>query len=354
MAKVKAKDIADSIEKKEKKELEPLMYPGDTSILVSTGSDLLDLAITGGVTEEGGIPGGIVCEIFGPSQTGKTAVLAEICASAQVRGGETQFIDPEARYNIEYGRKYGFELDMKTYYQPDTVTETFDLVRNWKPTAKGPKVTAMDSLAALSSELEMSDGGDKMGMRRAKEFSQEFRKNCRMFAQRGWIIVCSNQVRQKKGGGTKSASGGEALGFYASTRLEFKVPHPFKIEKTAKLYGIDHTEIIGVKTDVTVIKNSTDKPYRTASLYIMFNHGIDNIRANLQFIKDNTAPKTKDKDNKKATLYTAVDKEYGVLNAAIAHIEKEGLVSELKQNTIKLWKEINNLFIDTRLPKVRV
>ena len=339
----KSKDIADSIEKNEKKELEPLMYPGDTSILVSTGSDLLDLAITGGVTEEGGIPGGVVCELFGASQTGKTAVLAEVCASAQIRGGETQFIDPEARYNIEYGRKDGFELDMKTYFQPDTVTETFDLVKNWKPTAKGPKVIAMDSLAALSSELEMSEKGDKMGMKRAKEFSQEFRKNCRMFAQRGWIIVCSNQIRQTKEGRTKSASGGEALGFYASTRLEFVQPHPYKIEKTAELYGVKHTDIIGIKTIVKVIKNSTDRPYREAPLYIIFNHGIDNIRANLQFIKD----------NKNLTKYDAMGKGYQSMNAAIAHIEKEGLVEELRKEMTVLWKEIDDKFKDTRTPKVR-
>ena len=150
--------------------------------VISTGSSLLDLAISGGRIRGGGIPGGIIIEVFGPSGSGKTAILAELCASAQAKGGDICFLDPEARLDREYCLIYGLSLPDENYYRPDTVTEMFDLIWKWEPPSSGTiNVIAADSLAALSTEMEMEDE-DKMGMRRAKEFSEGLRKTCRLIA----------------------------------------------------------------------------------------------------------------------------------------------------------------------------
>ena len=179
---------------KEKKE-----YDGHfTGNNISTGSTLLDLAISGGRVRGGGLPGGVLVEIFGPSGSGKTVLLSEIAGFIQRQGGEVKFHDPEARLNQQFATMFGMELKEGDYYQPDTVPEVFETVRAWKPPQKEGIIHGImaDSLAALSTDMEMDKkDGDKMGMRRAKEFSEELRKTCRILKQNNFLMVCSNQVR---------------------------------------------------------------------------------------------------------------------------------------------------------------
>ncbi|GAG72138.1 unnamed protein product, partial [marine sediment metagenome] len=113
----------------------PPKYDG-TSKFISTGSTLLDLAISGGRVHGGGIPGGIMVEVFGPSGSGKTALLCEIAGMIQKQEGETSFHDPEARLNQQFARMFGFDIDFDKVLHPDTVPELFEAIRKWKPKGK--------------------------------------------------------------------------------------------------------------------------------------------------------------------------------------------------------------------------
>lgn len=332
-------------ESQEKSNIE-IQNKGNFDSVISTGSTLLDLTISGSKVRGGGIPGGIIVEIYGPSSAGKTSVLSEICASALKRQGHVRLLDPEARIDEEYSRIFGVELDKTDYHRPDTVTEMFDSIYKWSPPdapTGSCNVVATDSLAALSSKLEMSDKGDKMAGRRiAKDFNEGLRKTCRLIKKNNWLIVNTNQIRMGDAG--EITPGGKGLPFYASLRIRVGPPQQNKyIEKIVKFKGKDHERIIGIKSTCTVKKSSIDIPYRHCDVYIIFNYGIDDIRANLQYIKSIT----------KETTYDVFDKQCKNMVNAIDHIEKNNLVSDLKEKTIDYWEELNDKFMVKREPKVR-
>jgi recombination protein RecA len=309
---------------------------------LSTGSTLLDLAISGGVSKYGGIPPGIIVEIFGPSSSGKTAILSEASAYAQARKGEIQFLDPEGRLIKEYSRIYGVSLNKDNYHRPDTVAEVFERIRSWKPSEKGFNIIATDSLAALSTDLEM-DGGDKMGMRRAKEFSEGLRKTCRMIVNNGWIILCSNQERESQGGSLVTP-GGKGIPYYASLRIRIYPQYRNgKIEKKKKIRGKEHTKIIGIRSECKIMKSSIDDPLRTAPINVIFGYGIDDIRANLQWYKEAMGSKK----------YIAADNESATMDKSIKYIEKNRLQIELKNMVVDLWHEIEDSFDVKREKKKR-
>jgi len=319
---------------------------GNFEYSVSTGSTLLDLAISGGKVKGGGICGGIVTEIFGPPSAGKTAILSEICTSAQNRGGRTRFLDPEARLVAEYARIYGVDLKETDYHRPDTVNEVFNLIRAWDPPPAplgGCNVILTDSLAALSSEAELSEKGDKMAGRRiALMFNEGLRKTCRQIRHNNFLIACSNQVRAGDFGET--TPGGKGIPFYASLRMRIGPPLKDKfIIKKVKIDGKEHEKVIGIRSIVEVRKSSIDDPYRKAEVYILFNYGIDDIRGNLQWLKNVRA----------RTKYQAMDKEFQQLRAAISHIEENNLERELRNTVIDVWNEIEHRFKEKRKPKLR-
>jgi recombination protein RecA len=320
-------------------------YDGDVRHMISTGSTLLDLAISGGRVSGGGIPGGILVEIFGPNGSGKTVLLCEIAGTIQRKGGEVMFHDPEARLNKQFARMFDLDTDSINYIQSNTVTEVFGSVRDWKLTdAKKVNGVMADSLAALSTDLEMStEEGDKMGMRRAKEFSEELRKTCRILTQNNLLMVCSNQVREsmEQYGLKYKAPGGEAIGFYSSLRL--RTNKPDKIFNIVKVAGKEVKRVVGIKTEIEVFKSSVWKPYRTAPLVILFDYGIDDIRTNLQFIKDYT----------KNTVYCVGNEKLGQgMDESIKIIEESKLQRKLKQEVIGLWNEIESKFDSNRI-KIR-
>jgi len=320
-------------------------YDGSDEKAVSTGSTLLDLAISGGRFQEGGIPTGILVEVFGPSGTGKTVMLCQIAGNIQKMGGPILFHDPEARLNKQFATMFGLQSETMDYDNPDTVTEVFNSVREWLPEEKTLHGVFADSLAALSTDLEMGkDEGDKMGMRRAKEFSEEMRKTCRIISSKDVLMVCSNQIRQNSDAGPFGAKykspGGEAIGFYSSLRLRCSMTEKIKAKK--KVRGKEHQRVIGVKINVEVFKSSVWKPFRTADVYILYDYGIDDIRANLQFIKTTTGD----------TAYRLGDTKLGdSLAKAIQAVEEQDLEGELKKETIKLWNEIEEKFQEVRKPK---
>ena len=326
------------IEKKEE-------LDGNFGTIISTGSTLLDLALSGGRIHGGGLPGGILVEIFGPSSSGKTVLLSEIAGGVQRQGGDIMFYDPEARLNEQFAKLFGLVLTEDELKIPDTVPEIFEPVRTWKP--KNPNVINgifADSLAALSTDMEMDPKkGDKMGGRRAKEFSEQSRITCRVIKAQNYLMVCSNQIRQNMDPMAFSkytTPGGESIGFYASVRLKTQVIKRLKMEKT--FHGKEVEKIIGVRTEIEVFKSSIWEPLHKAPVTIIFDYGIDDIRENLQFIKDYS----------KYSTYTlgglSLDKS---LIESIKIIEEEKAEQELKEEVINLWEEREMVFKVERKPK---
>jgi len=336
---VKAKIKKPSVNKSE--------YDGDIGAVISTGSTLLDLAISGGRVRGGGIPGGILVEVFGPSASGKTVLLCEIAGAVQRQDGDIMFHDPEARLNQQFARIFDLDTTDIDYTTPDTIPEVFSGVRKWEPKGKGIHGVFADSLAALSTDMEMDEKkGDKMGMRRPKEFSEETRKTCRVIAKKNLLMVCSNQIRDNIDGGPYAPKhktpGGVALGFYSSLRLQ--ASNPVKIKREVTVAGKKVERVIGVTTSFSVFKSSIWKPYRTAPLTIIFDYGIDNTRDCLQFIKAYTNNTTYMVG--KTKLDISMDK-------SITMVEEAGMEGELKEEVIDLWELIESKFKEERKTKIR-
>jgi len=341
----KSKKSVKSQINKEKKEAGD--YKGNFDLITSTGSTDLDLAITGEVTPEGGLPAGILVELFGPNSSGKTVLLLEMGGYLQRNGGDYFFNDPEGRLDKGFAKQFGFNLDKDKVKEPDTVTQVFKNFRSWKPVENG-KVHGflIDSLAALSTNMEMdNDDGDKMGGRRGKEYSEGFRKSCREIKKNNYLMLASNQIRDSFApvGEKFSTTGGKAVGFYASVRLRLFAPE--KIRTKEKKIGKKMVKkTVGTKVKVEVYKNSCDVAYRTAHIYIMNGYGIDDIRANLQYVKDYT----------NNTTYQVRDIKLDVsLDKACQMVEQQNLEGKLKKEVIELWHMIEDKFKIERKPKKR-
>jgi RecA/RadA recombinase len=344
------KDYVEQIKKVSK---EPVDKPTPVRFnkVVSTGSTTLDLAISGGRVRGGGIPGGILVEVFGPSGSGKTAILEEVCASTQAKGGEIHFADTEARLDKEYARIYGVELSKKNYSRPHTVNDLFDLISNWK--TKNPNIIntiAADSLDALTTDWQI-DGKDARGQRRAKQFSEGLRLVKKSIRNNGDLIINSNQVRDGEYG--EVTPGGKGIPFYCSLRVRVAQVEPIERTKTLKTVtkGPNGETItkekkvekaIGIKSACYVKKSTIDDPYRTADIYLIFNYGIHDIMGNLQYLKDMT----------KDTTYDCITKSYQSIDKAVKWIEDNNLENELKNKVIDLWEEVQDLFkVERKLKK---
>jgi RecA/RadA recombinase len=318
---------------------------GNTERMISTGSTLLDLAISGGRVRGGGIPGGVMVEIFGPHSSGKTVLLCEIAGAVQRGGGDVLFRDPEARLNKQFAALFGLKVKKDNYTIPNTVTQVFSDLNKWEPEGDGIHGIFTDSLAALSTDMEMDkEEGDKMGMRRAKEFSEQLRKTCRILVQNNFLLVCSNQVRESMAtvGPKYKSPGGEAIGFYSSLRLRTLIKE--KLKPMKKMGGKEVTRVRGVVIMVEVFKNSTWEPYRTAPITIDFKYGIDDIRENLQFVKRFKGLSYFDVNGEKLNIS---------LEKSIQLIEKNDWEDELREEVIDLWEAIEEKFVVERKPKKR-
>lgn len=319
---------------------------GDIITMISTGSTLLDLAISGGRVRGGGLPGGILVEISGAESTGKTVLLCEIAGAVQRQGGQVMFLDPEARLNKQFAQMFDLDVDVMEYSNPDTVKKAFLPIAEWKPEPDDKiHIICTDSLAALVTEMEMEDK-DGMGTRRARDFSKETRNACRIITAKNYLMVCSNQLRDNVGGGPytpKSITpGGRAIPYYSSVRLRCRLAKKIKIEKT--IAGKKITRINGINITVEVFKNTVWKPFRVAPVTILFDYGIDDIGQNLQYIKTNTG----------SSVYTLRGKKLSKsLDQAVAQIEGNGWEKRLKREVMNLWEEIESKFAQERKVKKR-
>lgn len=337
----------------ERKIGKPLENEGNYIQTISTGSTLLDLAISGTRAKYGGIPSEILVEIFGASGLGKTVLLSEIAGDAQRKGGDTLFQDPEARLNKEFASIFGYRLSEDKYTNPDTVNEMFQCVRKWQPKPEkedAVNVIVADSLAALSTEMEMeNDEGDKMGGKRAKDFSEQARKTCRILKQRHLLMVCSNQIRQNMNtmafGEKYTTPGGEAVKFYASLRLQVKKPKEHIIYTIVKKGKKEEKRAIGINIEVHVAKSSIDIPFRSANVSIIWNYGIDDIRQNLLYLKEYEG----------LSSYAIGDiKLSNGIEQAIQKVEEDSLEKKLKKRVTLIWNEFEKKIQDKNKRKTKI
>ena len=272
-----------------------------------------------------------------------TLILTEMAARVQKKGGGVFFADPEDRLDKEYASITGLDIrDNGEYERPDTVTEFFEFYNKWEVDPSKMNIFCGDSLAALSTKMEMEDG-DKMGMRRAKEFSEALRVSCRTFKKKNVLMVCSNQIRDGGHNGSKTIPGGNAVPFYSTVRLKMEPGYPkSKIKKEKTIRGAKQEKVIGVISNVTVHKNSLDDPWRKVPLHIVFGYGIDDIRANLTWYKEST-------NSKKFIVPGGI--ELATIDKAIEYVEENALAKKLRIDVRDLWREIEESFKQNRKPK---
>ena len=289
---------------------------------IPTGCLSLDLAL--GVF---GVPRGRVIEIFGPESSGKTTLAMHIVAEAQKLGGVAAFVDAEHALDPDYARKVGVKIDQMLISQPDTGEQALDIVETLVR-SNAVDVIIVDSVAALTpkAEIEGEMGDQHMGLH-ARLMSQALRKLTAIISRSNTVVIFLNQIRQKIGivfGNPETTTGGNALKFYSSLRIE--------IRRAAQIKLGDR--VIGNRVKIKVVKNKVAAPFRTCEFDIMYNEGIS-IPGDLLDAGVDLGVLTKSGNS-----YSYAGEKLGVGRETVkmAFKEKPEMMSEIRKKCLEAWQ----------------
>ena len=331
-------------------------YLSDTGVMsdvkefISTGSDMLDLAI--GNRPNSRHPEGRIVEIFGDSASGKSLLAAYAMANTQKKGGLGIYIDTEAAVSREYFKAVGVDIDKMIYLQIDALEDIFEAIESIITKTRAsdkdiPVTIVVDSVMGATTKLEMEADFDKEGWNTAKAIilSKAMRKLTTMLSRQRITLIFTNQIRSKLGGlgfGEQiTTSGGKALPFAASVRIRLKSMGQIKL----KVDGIE--QIVGIKTRAIIAKNRLGPPLKSIDYDVYFDSGIDNYGSWLTFLNSYNLVKSGTSWTLPLEYISSKTKNAIKFNSEIIN-PTTGEVKKIEDNELKFrskdfatWMEIN-------------